>query len=381
MSFLSNKSKGVIQLIIVICFVVFSFAVSGLLQSKKPTSQTRDNQDRAIFVETEIVSAAQHQVQFKTTGVIESLTDIDIVPQVSGQVIKINEQFFEGGRFEKDEILFEIEPRDFELEVERLQSEIARAQTTLTLEKAEGLAAIAEWKQFNGDKTPPDLVARKPQMAEARANLRAAKAQLANAKLDLERTKISMPFNGQVLSSTVAKGRFVSEGQSVAQVFDLDSLEVRSSLSGQQLDWLVNEEDSKISITTNHLGQKKTYDGVLKRNSSALDPATRFATVSFGFENTADLLPGVFANIIVKGPKLDNVFKIPAIAIQKGSVIWSLDQEDRLVQIEPNIIYASDSYVIVSGLNGTLRVVTSRLDGGAEGMKVQIADDDTGELK
>lgn len=370
MSFLSDKSKGLIQLAIVVFFVIFSFALSGMLQSKKPIPGGKNDQDRTIFVETQKVLSGNHQIQFRTTGVIESLTDIDVVPQISGQIIAVNDQFYEGGQFEKHEVLFEIDPRDFQLEVERLEAEVARAETSLTLEKAESSAAISEWEQFNGDQAVPRLVARKPQLAEAKANLKAANAQLKKAKLDLERTKIKMPFNGRVLSSIVANGRFVSAGQNVAQVFDMNGLEVRSSLTDQQLKWLLNEEQTTISITATHLGEIKTYNGFLKRSSAVLDTATRFATVSFGFESADWLLPGIFVNVDIKGPKLENVTRIPATAIQKGNIIWAVNPESRLVEIRPNIVYSNDSYIAVSGLNKEVNVVTSRLEGGADGIKV-----------
>lgn len=207
-------------------------------------------------------------------------------------------------------------------------------------------------------------------MAEARANLKAAKALLKNAELDLERTKIRMPFNGRVLSSQVATGRFVSAGQSIAQVFDRSTLEIRASLPSQKLEWLLQEKNPNIIVTTSYLGETKKYRGYLKRGTSSFDANTRFANVSFGIDNANTLIPGVFTRIDIKGHQLNGITRLPSSAIQKGGVIWAVDEKNKLIKLQPDIIESNDIYVAASGLDGNFQVVVSRLDGGEVGMKV-----------
>lgn len=158
----SPKIKGLIQLALVIAFILTSFAISNILQTNKPQAQEKNAPDKALFVETENVGQGVHNISFYTTGTVEAITNIDVIPQVSGQIINVNQEFYNGGEFKKNSVLFEIDPRDFRLEVERLEAEVARASTSLTLEKAESKAALSEWRQRNGSKIAPDLVARKP---------------------------------------------------------------------------------------------------------------------------------------------------------------------------------------------------------------------------
>jgi RND family efflux transporter MFP subunit len=372
MSLLSNRTTGFIQLCLVIVFIAASFLISMMLQSKKAEPTTKDtSSERALFVETTSVTQQPHRITFETTGIVEALTEISIVPQVSGRVEDVNPSFFEGGFFAKDETLFTIDPRDFELEVERLAAEVTRANTALQLEQAESKAALAEWRQRNGKKPAPDLVARTPQMEQAQADVRAAIAQLNNAKLDLERATFSFPFSGRVMNSTVAVGRYVASGQGYGDVFDLDTLEVRASLEPEKLDWLSSSDDTKIVIAISHNGQTKKYDATLNRGASFYDPSTRFATVSFGLINAVDILPGSFATITVQGPMLDNVTLIPSTAIQKGNSIWAVN-DGQLSQLSFETIYTNDDYIAVRGINQTTTIVTSRLDGGSDGMQVNV---------
>jgi len=176
----SDRRKGFIQLVLVILFIVGSFTISKALEFAKPKVQKSKGGERSIFVTPEIVTKQDYQIEFKVTGSISSRSEISVVPEVSGRVTNVNKSFFAGGKFKRNEILFEIEKLDFELEVQRLQAEVAKARTNLEIEQAESAAAISEWRMLSGDKPIPALVSRNPQMKEAKANLDAAYALLKN---------------------------------------------------------------------------------------------------------------------------------------------------------------------------------------------------------
>ena len=373
MNFFSNRTNGFIQLCLVIVFIVVSFLISFALKSTQSAVKTdaQNPTERSLFVETTSVTPQSHRMVFETTGIVEALTEISIIPQVSGRIDDVNPDFYKGGTFQKSEMLFTIDPRDFEFDVQRLQAEVTRAQTALQLEEAESKAAIAEWKLRNGKKTPPDLVARKPQMAEAKANLMAAQAQLDRAKLDLERTTFSLPFNGRVIESSVAIGRYVASGQDIGRVFNLDTLEIRASINADQLQWILNNENTDITILVPQNGQTKTYSGQLKRGASIVDPSTRFATVSFAIENAQDILPGVFANIVIKGPEMPDVTLIPNTSLQKNNIVWGVSDDQTLYEIAPDIAYKTDDYIAVRGISKPTTIVTTRIDGGGVGMDVE----------
>lgn len=372
---MSDKLKGIVQLILVCIFIVGSFVVSGLLQTKRTPAGTSSDNERGVFVETQEVTPAPYRISFETTGTVEARANVSVVPQVSGRVVAVNEQFFEGGVFEAQSVLFEIEPKDFELEVQRIKSDIARASTNFKLEQAEAEAAVAEWEQLNGDKKVPYLVARKPQIAETWAALKAAKAQLENAELDLERTKFSLPFDGRVLFSNLEQGQYVSAGQSYGEAFDVGTLEVVASLKDQQLEWLMGSENPDVKITTTYLGQEKTYGGVLKRGASSFGAQTRFATVRFGFAGgVVDLLPGVFVTLTIQGPELQDIALLPAQAMQKNGVVWLVDADGKLKSLTPEIAYADGQFIAVSNIDETVSVVTSRASGATEGTAVLQSD-------
>lgn len=372
---MNDKVKGLIQLALVVAFIVGSFLASAALETERKVTKERDTADRILFVETQEIAPGPYQISFNTTGLVEARAQINIVPEVSGRIIAVNEEFFEGGKFEADEVLFEIEPLDFKLELERLQAAVAQARTAYNIAEAETEAATREWKMLSGDKPVPRLVARRPQKDEAWANLKAAKANLKNAELDLERTKFSLPHAGRVISSELEIGQYVAAGQSYGEVFNVDTLEVRATLEDQQLEWLFAVENPKIEITTKQHGVTQTYAGFLKRGVSSVDPQTRFAPISFGVvDEEAALLPGMFVEITAQGPELNNVLVAPASSLQKEGIIWTLDNDNALHAFEPVVVYADNQIVAVRNVNEQRNIVTSRVSGATDGMKARTAD-------
>ncbi|MGB1077395.1 MAG: efflux RND transporter periplasmic adaptor subunit [Bdellovibrionales bacterium] len=367
-----HKVVGIIQLIIVVIFIVGAFTISGVLKANKKAPETQEKEDRVLVVDKKTINPTSYRISFQTTGVISARGSVNIVPQVGGKIVMIDDQFFSGGVFEKDTPLFEVEKRDFELEVDRLSASVAQAQTAYNLEKAESEAALSEWRQVNGDKPAPRLVARKPQLSEAWAVLKGAKAQLENAQLDLERATFTFPFDGRVLSSTLEHGQVVSAGQSYGSVYDINALEVQASLTDQELKWLLNAPNPEITISTTYLGQTKTYEGVLKRGASALDDVTRFATISLGFKSPPhNLLPGIFVDALIKGPMIENALVIPTSAVQKGEAVWEINSDNSLALLDREIIYSDEGVIVMRGDGEAINVVTSKISGVTDGMIVE----------
>lgn len=364
------KWAGWIQFVLVVLFIIGSFVVAKLLNFKDaPITKTKV--ERILVADVQTISPNHYQIQLEATGNVQARGEIGLVPQVSGRVNKVHNAVFTGANFKAGEVLFELEALEYQFAVTRLEAELARAQTSHQLALANTEAAKVEWQQLHGDKTPPALAIREPQLQEAKANLKAAQAQLEKAKLDLARTRFSLPFSGRILSSKLEQGQFVSAGQTYGQVYDLLSLEVIVSLKDQELAWLMQGKPDQISISTEHLGKQQTYLAYLKRGAAEIDALTRQASVSLGFKQVSDLVPGVFVKVQIKGPNLSNVLILPINALQKDGRIWALDQAQQLYELKGEVVFRSDRELVLSGVPQAVSVVTSRLPGAVSGMKIK----------
>lgn len=375
---MTDKRIGFIQLIAVIGFILFSFFISYSLKQDNKDEIIHKNTEIILSVETESISPQSYQIKFNSTGIIAPRAKVNITPQISGKVISIHDNFFNGGGFTSKDILFKIDPKDFELEVQRLKALLASATTAMQLEQAESDAAVKEWKQLRGKKDVPDLVARKPQLSEAKANIAAAQAQLENAQLDLDRTNFRLPFNGRVISSEISNGQYINAGQSYGTVFDTQNIEITSSLNSKQLQWLVTGDTDNVKISIKKSDAIQNYQGFLKRSAANLSATTRFATVNFGINgNVENILPGSFAKLILTGPKLENITLIPLSSYQNDGMVWMVNNDNTLSSILPKIIHINDTHIVVQNIHKTSKIVVSKLSGVVENMDVTIINKDT----
>jgi RND family efflux transporter MFP subunit len=364
------------QLVLVIGFIIGAFVLSKLIAYTYEPPGQREAEERVLYVNIAEVAPQPHAPRFTTTGVVQPPSPVQIVPQVSGRVVEVSEAIYSGGQFRADTPLFRIDPRDFRYRVRQLKAEVARARTALELAQADSEAAIAEWRQFHDKDEPvPELVARLPQLEEAKAALNSARAQLSQARLDMERSRYTLPFAGRVIESRIARGQYLQAGQAYGEVYDSGALEVRASLDEEQLRWVQQAGEPEIVIQMDFLGQTRTIEGELRRGAASLDAQTRFAPIFVGLKHPQDsllLLPGVFTELTISGPVLEQITKLPPSALQARGVVWSVDENQRLVKHTPEVLYHGNAYVAVRGFSQPQEVVTSRISGATEGMQITV---------
>ncbi|MFN0314335.1 MAG: efflux RND transporter periplasmic adaptor subunit [Burkholderiales bacterium] len=142
------------------------------------------------------------------TGKLEAVERVAIRPRVSGSMDKV--YFQEGKEVKQGELLFQIDPRPFEAELQRAQADASRAQAQLELAKAQ--LERSEELVKSGFISRQGLDEKINAQREAAANLRAAQATIATAKLNVGYTRIHAPIPGRIGRAEVTEGNLVSGG-------------------------------------------------------------------------------------------------------------------------------------------------------------------------
>lgn len=367
--------KAAVQLILVVAFLIAMVFISRSIGKSNQPIQQSDVKSEGMIVETISIAPIDEQLKITTTGTVQVRNNIDIITQVSGRVIAVNENFKDGGTFEANTVLFKIEPTDYNNNIRRLQAEVEKAQTGLALQEAEAISAIEEWQTLNSIPAP-DLVARKPQMDQAQAQLKSARAQLSNARLDLSRTKFELPFSGRVVRSNVEVGQYVQAGQSYGTLYARDSLEISVPVQDSLLQWF-NPGTSQAIIQTRYRGVDIQMQGDIARVSGELDSETRFASLIVipKDDEWIKLIPGVFVDVTLVGPVIEKLWRVPNDVLQEGQKIWAVDQNDLLQKIEPQILNIGENETLILSKGQSARLVKGMIDGAADGIKVRVAGD------
>jgi multidrug efflux system membrane fusion protein len=142
------------------------------------------------------------------TGRLEAVHSVEIRPRVSGFVAEVT--FEEGAIVRRGQRLFQIDPRPFQAQVDRLSAEMIRARATVSrtaseLKRAERLAGENAMSLEERER-------RASAAEEATAQVAAVEAALRAAQLDLEFTQVTSPIDGRVGRAIVTEGNLVSSG-------------------------------------------------------------------------------------------------------------------------------------------------------------------------
>jgi len=389
---LSRMPKKQLQILLVMVILGGGISIAVLLKYTRKAPAKVEKKVIAPLVKVQPVHQQDIQMVVQGYGTVQPKIQAEVVPQVSGKVVAINPDFKNGGFVGAGETLITIDPRDYELVVQGAEAEVARAEVELELEKAEAEVSRQEWEQLNPGKEPPSpLVVREPQIRQAQTRLEAAKAQLATAELNLERTRVSLPFDGRVISETVDLGQYVTAGQSIGKIYSIEAVEIEVPLEDWELAWFdvptssvsINGNSSskigaKVEVRSEFAGGNHTWQGYVVRTTGEIDKTSRLVSVVVevaepfkGANGRPPLVPGIFVELLIKGKTLNNAISIPRDAIHEGNKVWIF--ENGRLHIQPlEIVRADQDFIYTSsGLEDGAMIVLSSLDIVTEGMKVR----------
>jgi RND family efflux transporter MFP subunit len=245
---------------------------------------------------------------------------------------------------------------------------------------------------------------REPQLAEARAKLKAAEANLTLARIKRSRCELHAPFTGRLQSKNIGSGQFIQPGDKLARIYSTDVAEIRLPLATSELSFLdlplgVRNDFSrshtgalrqspgqawelgpKVSFTAQFAGAIQTWVGHIVRTEGTLDESTgvlyAVAEVQEPYQQKdkhAPLLSRLFVQAEIEGKAMEGVFVLPQLALNASQEVLLVDAEQRLHLRRLNVLRNEPNRILVNeGLNAGDRIVTSGVDVPVEGMRVRI---------
>lgn len=193
-------------------------------------------------------------------GQVQSKNKQSIVAEVDGVVESA--QLEPGDSIRKHQVLARIKVQDFSFEVAKKKASLELAQANLQLTKAtfERYQELVSKKSLSAN----ELDIAKAEYLNAKANLDLAKIELEEAKQDLSDTTITSNIEGFVVSRGAESGDWVSQGDLLYQLVNIDSVTIRllasehdmKSLSvGQPVElWTEINPAQKIRSTIQRIG-------------------------------------------------------------------------------------------------------------------------------
>ncbi len=375
--------------------VAITVALVWFIFNNKPTAK-KMNAPKAQSIKVEAISPAseKYQIWVPSYGIVKPKTQSQLIAQISGQVIKVSDQFREGAFFSKGDELLVIDDADYLAALAIAKAELKQAEFTYQEEVASAELAVKDWYKLGNKKEPPSLVARKPQLNSALFGLEANKAKVIQAELNFKRTKIIAPFDGRVLSLDVNVGQVVSNGTLLGSVFATDSVEVRLPIKQNDLAYInlpetyrdvgtVGQTDKTQVLLHANIGLKQqNWQAELVRVEGVVDEQTRqiFVVVEvndpykFISKESAPLKVGQFVNAKIQGIEIPNTVVLPRAAVSASNTINII--EDGLLQrtsIQP--LWQDEHNIIINNeFKPNQKISITPLNDSVSGTQVEIID-------
>jgi len=394
MTKLTEKTKRILLILAILATGVVILIM--LISLRKPPAK-KQQEILSPLLNSLVVHKQNMKMVVRGYGTVEPKVEVRVVPQVSGRVVNSHKDFVNGGFFKAGQALITIEQRDYKLAVQNAEAAVAADKVYLDRELAEAAVARQEWAQLNPETNPTSpLVFREPQIAEAKAKLKASQARLATAQLNLERTVVSMPFDGRVSSESVDVGQYVVTGQPVATVYGTEVAEISVPLEDRDLAWFdlpagFNNPAGSSSFTgaqaeviADFAGARHTWVGRVGRAEGRIDSASRMLNVVVEVANPfklsnhrPPLVPGMFVEVEIKGKPLEGVVPVPRYAVHNGDEVW-VCRDGRLRIQKVDIARKDKNYAYVATrLSDGDVIIISSLDAVTDGMKIRTNLTDT----
>ncbi len=289
-------------------------------QANEPAPEGQGEQ-QAMPVQVTKVAMEQVQIWKDFSGRVAAVDYAELRPQVSGNIVDI--RFKDGQQVEKDDILYVIDPRPYEADVEKAKALLAAAENQYALaekefKRAQGLIktkAISE-RVFDERANAAKI---------AKASVDGAKAELIDAQINLDYAYIKAPFAGRASRAEITIGNLVESGPNAPVLTSVISSEgmyadfevdEQTYLEHVRLHAKDNSAEKSIPVRMSVGNDDHLYEGFIQSFDNRIDPAsgTIRARALFANEDGA-LLPGMFARIQMGSSKMTENILITERAI------------------------------------------------------------------
>ncbi|MEZ6057968.1 MAG: HlyD family efflux transporter periplasmic adaptor subunit [Planctomycetaceae bacterium] len=424
----------------------FGFAKYG----QKPEVTTQIPEPVTPTVQTLKIGPSTGEFVIDVDGVSVPFRQVTLSAEIDGQIVFKAPEARAGSFVEAGTPLIEIDSTNYQLEVNRLAAMVAQADATLKsidvqisnattmaqlayedeklqrkdLERTQSLAAggaatdvsidVSRGKELAARRSVQSLRNELALLAEQKKTQQVARqlsvAQMDRAIADLGRTKVSAPLTGTVVVDSVEQNDYVRKGDPLLRISDSTKIEVKTSLTVDELYWLwmnagllspettlsdqrrLEIPQTPVEVVFGFRGVDYVWKGEMSRyEGSGVDAQTRTVPCRVLVESPGDvearsttgglavnvpaLYTGMFLEVRIPIRSPVPLVELPTAALRPGKEVWVV-RDGRLTVTKVDVVRTEEGRVFVRADANTVssgdEVVVSPLSNVQSGMAVHV---------
>jgi multidrug efflux system membrane fusion protein len=355
-------------------FLVFR----GLGHGASAESTAKGREVRPIPVVTATARIGDVPVYLRGLGTATPFNIATVKSRVDGQLVSVAAR--EGQLVREGDVLAQIDPRPFEVQVEQAEGQLARDRAAL---KDAQVILDRDLALFNEHiVAQQDLDSQRSKVGQFDGAIRSDEAQVHSARLQLSYSRITAPFAGRVGLRLVDPGNMVhaSDAGGLLVLTQVHPIGVVFSLPQDDLGQVVEKLKSGPALDVEAYDRDNSHQiatGKLLTIDNQIDPSTGTYKLKAVFDNANDaLFPNQFVNVRLRLDTRRGLVLVPTVALQRGSAnsfvyVVGPDQVAHVRPIDFVLNEGGDT-----GLSGGLKpgenVVVDGMDKLQDGSKVDL---------
>ena len=351
----------------------------------------------APLVQVQAIEMTRGPIPVKGNGPVRPRAEVLLVAQVSGEIVETSPALVTGGSFKQGDTLARIDPRPYRAALDQVAADRLARQADLDfagkqLARDQQLTQSGAASERRRDETLN-------QRDRARAQIAGLDALISARAIDLERTAITAPFDGRVLTEQIDMGSVVQPGTEIGRVYASDIFEIVVPFSDREAALIPGLWDTqrrqapRAKATLPFRGRLYSWDGYVDRVEAGIDPDTRTIDVvirvpnptqagRLGEDHAQDtlaeappMLIGTYAAVEIEGMTLSYAL-IPRVALRNSDTIWLVDNNQSIQVVKIDLVQDQGAMVAVRSpeiLDGA-QLIVSDLAIATAGLKVSISE-------
>jgi multidrug efflux system membrane fusion protein len=332
-----------------------------------------------VPVVTAKVKRADMPVYLNGLGNVSGFYTATVKSRVDGQLMKVN--FNEGDLVKEGQVLIEIDPRPYQVQLEQAQGTLAHDQALLDDAKLDLARYVTLLEQ---DAIPKQqLDTQKALVAQYEGSIKQDEANVNSAKLNLTYAHVTAPITGNVGLRLVDPGNIVhaADANGMVVITQLQPIQVQFTIPEDSLPAVLKKMRAGVHLPVEAYTRDnatKLATGEFQTVDNQIDNTTGTAKLKAVFQNeNFALFPQQFVNIRLKVDTLTQRLVVPGVAVQngqQGTFVYVVDPETSKIHLKTVQVgnTTEDTDEITAGVKDGDQVVIDGADRLDEGTLVRV---------
>ncbi|MDW3193431.1 MAG: efflux RND transporter periplasmic adaptor subunit [Cytophagales bacterium] len=373
-------SRKAIAFIVVPILLFGGWRFSGYLADQKELPPERPKPVAKNYVKVRPVSYSKMPVEIEAFGRLNSLQQINLIPEVGGKLLRGQIALKEGAVFRKGQVLIKVDDAEEKLTLQSRKSNFLSLLASILPDlKIDFPKSFDQWQMyFDGidlDKPLPEI----PKEHETKIKTYLASKGILtdyyavkSLEETLKRHTIYAPYTGTVQSVNLEVGSVVSPGAVIATIIRTDQLELKVPIQKQDVAYVSIGETVKVIQEET----AKSWFGKIVRRAPFIDPNNQSLNVYIAVDNTyGDLYDGLYLKAAISGKYVEQGMLIERNIIRNKNEVFVIASDSLLHTKKINIAKITENDAIIHGLDPGDLLVVDAPSNASNNMVVEVVNE------